>query len=615
MNFGKLLVRVRKMGLPALIVLTVCAFALATHQAWQGAREAGVVQALYATLTSEAQQAEGWARVMHVLLTATIGWAAAKVYMATAGVRWDAFSARYLARRHVIILAGRSLSVSGVPGSPMPVGPQGSPLADHTALACELAMSLATHHTVVISLPRADQARLDQLWASGVTVLKDDCGIPQVLEAVGASRAGLLIALRDRHDENIVLTRAALSPTLNNPALQCRCLIEPLEVKRQFRLEDYFERATLARIRAFNESELTARRIIADHPAEALVSTTSQGVHVLLVGLGSVGQSVLLQLARIGHYRNGLKTKVTVVDQQVKARWREVREAHPALADWLQVETEETRFENLGPEQFTRWLQDERPITVVYVCTKNEIANLRISRLLLQQMRLREAQGGPPAAPVVALDPSGGSVLEEFATYGDHAGLFHVFSLTRASGSGARSALAGSVLTETDDAWAILLHEDYCATDDQACAQDPARKKAVANQPWEMLEETYREANRASADHLEVKLRAVGRVLVPEGAAQPSPLNTDEIELLARMEHDRWWAERALNGWTYAPDRDDLRKHHPNMLPYEQLDELTRQKDRDNVLNLLRIVCGTDHVLARASQFSVSRPTSAAGRT
>lgn len=600
MNAGKLFVLIRRVGLPLLVLMTLGAFALAVNQAWLASGRNGLGQAIYATLTSDAQQATGWAKAMHVLFTAMLGWAAVRVYMATAGTRWDAFSAHRLARRHVVILAGRPPRSGALQAEPADPEAAAQPLADKTALACDLALSLAPMNKVVLNLPQADQASLDRLWAAGVTVLKEDLGIPQALHAAGASRARLLIAMRDRYDENIVLTRAALSPSFNNPNLQCKCMIEPLEVRQSFRLEDYLERASLARVRVFNEAELVARRIVRDHPPDARVAMMDQGVHVLLVGLGSVGQSVLLQLARMGHYRSGLKTRVTLVDQRVKARWREAREVHPALADWLQIETEETRFENVGQVHFTRWLQDERPITMVYVCTKNEIANLRISRLLLERMRAREAQGGPSAAPVVALDPSGGSVLEEFATYGDHGGLFHVFSLTRASRDALQSPVAGSLLTETDDACAMRLHEDYCASDDKACEQDSARMKAPANQPWDVLEETYREANRASADHLEVKLRAVGRVLVSKGDAEPSPLTADEIELLARMEHDRWWAERALNGWAYAPRRDDLLKHHPNMLPYGQLDEPTRQKDRDNVINLLRIVCGSDQVLVRA---------------
>jgi hypothetical protein len=56
------------------------------------------------------------------------------------------------------------------------------------------------------------------------------------------------------------------------------------------------------------------------------------------------------------------------------------------------------------------------------------------------------------------------------------------------------------------------------------------------------------------------------------------------------MEHDRWWADRSLDGWNYAADRDDKRKLHTDMVPYQKLNEATRQKDRDNVKTMIRIL-------------------------
>ena len=43
------------------------------------------------------------------------------------------------------------------------------------------------------------------------------------------------------------------------------------------------------------------------------------------------------------------------------------------------------------------------------------------------------------------------------------------------------------------------------------------------------------------------------------------------VETLARMEHDRWLAERRLAGWTQGESRDDARRIHPDLAPYDQL--------------------------------------------
>jgi hypothetical protein len=46
------------------------------------------------------------------------------------------------------------------------------------------------------------------------------------------------------------------------------------------------------------------------------------------------------------------------------------------------------------------------------------------------------------------------------------------------------------------------------------------------------------------------------------------------------MEHDRWAADRYLDGWTYAPERDNRRKHHPQLIPYADLSEPMKDLDR-----------------------------------
>jgi predicted DNA binding CopG/RHH family protein len=190
--------------------------------------------------------------------------------------------------------------------------------------------------------------------------------------------------------------------------MEIKCLIEPLSVRREFKLEDYFDERARPQIRVFSEPELVARRLVQSFPPDAPVAQSeSEGVHVIIVGLGSVGQSILVQLARQGHYRSGKKPKVTVVDRSVGDRWREAREAYPALERWLQVEKEETRFEAVGPQQIQKWLTDERPVTVAYVCTKDEIVNLRIARMLLEGIKEQPREDLAGAAKVVARPTAG----------------------------------------------------------------------------------------------------------------------------------------------------------------------------------------------------------------
>jgi hypothetical protein len=594
----KFLVLLQTYGLALLVALTVVAFTLALVEGLeQSVNELSIitfVTTIQDILLSDAVESEGWTRLMHSLLIISLGWAAVKIYIKTVGLKWDTFMARYVVRDHLVIVSGRNRTKAQV--VPSNANRHNDAMAESKSeLAVDLALSLSRTESVVLSHPDISEEDRDKLWRAGVVVIAEDMSMPEVLAEVGAKRARMLVAMRDHFADNIVVTRAAVSPSLGNPRLECKCLLEPLEVKRKFRLDDYFESTTLPRIRIFNKSELIARRILRDHPPDTTVALTDQRVHVLLVGLGAVGQSIMLQIARIGHYRSGLKPKVTVLDRNVEVRWKELQKSHPAIADLLLVETEEVHFEDVGQKELDRWLQDEIPINIVYVCTKNEIANLRIARTLLKEMSSR--QGTP--ADVVVLDPPGGCVLSEFASHGTYHEHFHLFSLVKSEDSHQQSPIVTGILSEMDDAVARMLHEEYCAEDDRACAVDSGRKPADANRPWVDLPETYRDANRSVADHFDVKLRAVGCKLVPAGQGIAVVWEEEEMELLARMEHDRWWSDRALDGWTLAPERNNLRKQHPDMVPYDQLSDAVKRLDRDSIVKMRTILARSGKVVVR----------------
>lgn len=57
--------------------------------------------------------------------------------------------------------------------------------------------------------------------------------------------------------------------------------------------------------------------------------------------------------------------------------------------------------------------------------------------------------------------------------------------------------------------------------------------------------------------------------------------------------HERWVADKILDGWTYGPVKDPDKKEHPCMVPYSQLPEEQKVKDaifRGIVLAFMRTV-------------------------
>ncbi len=103
----------------------------------------------------------------------------------------------------------------------------------------------------------------------------------------------------------------------------------------------------------------------------------------------------------------------------------------------------------------------------------------------------------------------------------------------------------------------------------------------------------YRVApKRAVVGDIPNKLRHLGYELAPSYGQRPSEIaiSDADIEQLAIREHDRWMAERRRSGWTYAATRDNARKHHPLLVPWENLSDEEKEKDRDPIRNLPKLV-------------------------
>jgi len=64
----------------------------------------------------------------------------------------------------------------------------------------------------------------------------------------------------------------------------------------------------------------------------------------------------------------------------------------------------------------------------------------------------------------------------------------------------------------------------------------------------------------------------------------------DTMMLLAQAEHLRWVYERISRGWTYAPVRDNEKKHHPLLVPWEDLPPEEQRKDYNAVENIIPLL-------------------------
>lgn len=90
----------------------------------------------------------------------------------------------------------------------------------------------------------------------------------------------------------------------------------------------------------------------------------------------------------------------------------------------------------------------------------------------------------------------------------------------------------------------------------------------------------------------------------------PQPINTkgvvlpEELDVLAeeiaKNVHEVWSEGRMKDGWTYGEERDDTKKRHPCLVPYENLTETEKEYDRNTSQETLKLIMKLGFKIVRA---------------
>jgi TrkA-N domain len=99
--------------------------------------------------------------------------------------------------------------------------------------------------------------------------------------------------------------------------------------------------------------------------------------------------------------------------------------------------------------------------------------------------------------------------------------------------------------------------------------------------PWADLPAKLQDSNFAQAADIGTKLRRIRASLTTHPPNPHFGYRDDEVEQLARMEHERWMAERFAAGYRHGPRRNGM--EHPDLVDWEYLSPAARKKDSDAV--------------------------------
>ena len=116
------------------------------------------------------------------------------------------------------------------------------------------------------------------------------------------------------------------------------------------------------------------------------------------------------------------------------------------------------------------------------------------------------------------------------------------------------------------------------------------------DKPYEELPDEEKAVNKAAAARIPEVLSHAGLLVVPESdsrktsEAELRKIFADNMEMLAEAEHDGWMEQKYRDGWIFGKPRDDDKRIHHALIPYADLSETDKGKDRDAVKNYPDIV-------------------------
>jgi hypothetical protein len=494
--------------------------------------------------------------VARFLMPALAAYAAIQALLSIFSKQWQIYLIRFY-RNHVVICG---------------LGERGLRLAKD--------FSSQGYRVVVIEGNR-DNCLVEQCRKQGSVILFGNATSRSLLFKAGILKAKYLVAVcaDDGTNAEIALKARGIVSTREGHDLTVFVHMVDLELCNLLRGWEMAAEARSFRLEFFNVHERGARLMLATYESIDKKPLNGQP-RILLVGLGKLGRSLLLQAARDLYLKKlpeNNRMLITVIDKSAESKISLLRMQYPQLDKVCEIET--WQIDENAPEfEKAAFLFDDKgnlKIDVIFICFDDDIHALVNAFTLYRKTRELKV-------PIIARmgQESGLAAMirdERYSLGFEH---IHTFGLLD------KTCNLKSLLGGTHEVIARAIHDDYINCQKQAGESSSTNPSMV---DWNSLPETIKESNRHQAAHIEVKIKAIGCGIQPlnDWEAASFSFEPEEIEQLAVLEHKRWVEERRQNGWLFKPGTKNIaKKTSPHMVPYEELSWEIKESDRNMIRNL-----------------------------
>ncbi len=464
---------------------------------------------------------------------------------------------------------------------------------------------------VVIEL-NAEHSSISYLRKKGVIVLDGDATDEEVLLRANVLDARHLLALTNDEKTNIHIAQKSASIYNQYPEdildiLQINIHIDDFYTMNIFK--EFHEKATPDNeayrkggskidYHAFSIYQLAAMSMVDNFSPDKYVSLSNDDdppAHLLVLGDNLAAQYLILEAAQMYHFANLHKTRITVVAEDTVPIAQKIRTHYPFLDQTVDIHY-------ICTDDFFRFpcpiACDE--LSVCFVAMDDDGKSVYYSRKLRQHLYADCAQTKEyslrsfkrynnfrqSTPPIKVLLPRNTALVNIFDDVAIEMKALNIELLNMDDEVCNKKTIVDN--RKEEDFIAKHIHYEW--------AKNQALKNNIPagsmQQEWDKLRDAQKDANRLPARHLQIKLRYVKADLSDQEVGEELDFETLEDQIwdkIARMEHNRWVAEKNIGGFvvTEKPSEKQLGaflkehlKSHWDLVPFDQLDKETQEYDK-----------------------------------
>ena len=428
---------------------------------------------------------------------------------------------------------------------------------------------------VAVIESKKDHPDIPGCWERGVVVITGDATDKSVLDIANAGRAGAIFAVTGDDTVNIEIAHeahrlaTALHATGESVKLRCHSHVIADSVREVFSEHELFRKDfKYFDASMFSVFDSAARYLFEKFPPDRYArihNVTGDTLHLRVIGFGKMGQALVKQVARIGHYHEWKRLEITITDENIcqKAAAFLGLYGDGGTPSSFVVKDISLVFDDTPPETLSA-LSGNQPTNIpslICIALDNDALAVALA------MRVRMVMGSDDIPIVACLNTPLAEMMtgKEFVSVSSkNIHTFNIFDL-------------GCRLRIHEDFELDLLaqhaHNTFLPIPEK---RNPGKR---SHRIWDKLPEDLKNSNRSQADHISIKLRAIG--VDTDACAELVYLQIGKSlrKQIAETEHRRWCATLQMDGWSHAEMSDDARKKHDCLIPFHKLSITQKKKD------------------------------------